>query len=120
MRSIGDAVIATDGGGRVTFMNPVAESLTGWTEGDARGRPLDEVFSIFSEQTRAVVESPVSRVLREGGVVGLANHTLLRSKRGVEIPIDDSGAPIRNESGRILGVVLVFRDVTQDLSLIHI
>jgi PAS domain S-box-containing protein len=114
LRSIGDAVIATDGGGRVTFMNPVAESLTGWTEGDARGRPLDEVFSIFSEQTRAVVESPVSRVLREGGVVGLANHTLLRSKRGVEIPIDDSGAPIRNESGRILGVVLVFRDVTQD------
>jgi PAS domain S-box-containing protein len=114
LRSIGDAVIATDGQGRVTFMNPIAENLTGWSESDARGRPLDEVFCIFSEQTRAVVESPVSKVLREGAIVGLANHTLLRSRRGVEIPIDDSGAPIRTESGQIRGVVMVFRDVSRD------
>ncbi len=114
LRSIGDAVIATDSAGSVTFMNHVAETLTGWMEADARGRPLDDVFDIISEQTRAVVESPVARVLREGGVVGLANHTVLRSRSGVEIPIDDSGAPIRNEDGHVLGVVLVFRDVTND------
>jgi PAS domain S-box-containing protein len=113
LRSIGDAVIATDAEGRVNFINTVAEQLTGWTRDDARGRELAEVFPIFSEQTRSPVESPVTKVLREGAVVGLANHTLLRSKRGIEIPIDDSGAPIRNESGRIIGVVLVFRDATQ-------
>jgi PAS domain S-box-containing protein len=112
LRSIGDAVIATDAEGRVEFLNPVAESLTGWAEDEARGRPLDEVFSIFSEQTREAVESPVTKVLRRGTIVGLANHTFLRSRRGLEIPIDDTGAPICNESGRMLGVVLVFRDVT--------
>jgi len=111
LRSIGDAVIATDAGGRVTFMNAVAESMTGWAESDARGRPLDEVFVIFSEQTRAPVESPVTKVLREGAIVGLANHTIMRSKRGLEIPIDDSGAPIRAATGEIRGVVMVFRDV---------
>ncbi len=110
--SIGDAVIATDPDGRVRFMNPVAQTLTGWAEDDARGRPLDEVFAIHSEQTGAVVESPVAKVLREGTTVGLANHTVLRSKRGAEIPVDDSGAPIRSESGSVLGVVLVFRDAT--------
>lgn len=114
LRSIGDAVIATDPKGQITFMNAVAESLTGFSEAEARGQVLDNVFRIFSEQTRAVVESPVTKVLREGTVVGLANHTMLRSKRGIEIPIDDSGAPIRNENGQIAGVVLVFRDVTQD------
>ncbi|HEX6763880.1 MAG TPA: ATP-binding protein, partial [Polyangiaceae bacterium] len=114
LRSIGDAVIATDVEGRVTFMNDVAMNLTGWDEAAARLQPLDEVFSIFSEETRQRVESPVTKVLREGKVVGLANHTVLRSKRGLEIPIDDSGAPIRNESGRMLGVVLVFRDVTRE------
>ena len=114
LRSIGDAVIATDAEGRVTFMNHVAQKLTGWTEEDAQGRPLDEVFCIFSEKTGATVESPVTKVLREGAIVGLANHTLLRSRSGDEIPIDDSGAPIRNESGRVFGVVLVFRDVTSD------
>ena len=114
LRSIGDAVIATDAGGRITFMNPIAERITGWIEGDARGRLLDEVFCIFSEQTRKAVESPVSKVLREGTVVGLANHTVLRSKRGGETPIDDSGAPIRTEDGKVVGVVLVFRDVTRE------
>jgi PAS domain S-box-containing protein len=114
LRSIGDAVIATDPEGRVTFMNPIAESLTGWAESEARGRPLDEVFCIYSEATRIAAESPVARVLREGKVIGLANHTVLRSKRGHEIPIADSGAPIVNESGRLLGVVLVFRDATRE------
>ena len=114
LKSIGDAVIATDPEGRVTFMNGVAEELTGFGEAEARGRPLHEVFQIFSEQTRAPVENPVAKVLREGTVVGLANHTLLRSKQGREIAIDDSGAPIRSESGQLFGVVLVFRDVTRE------
>jgi len=112
LRSIGDAVIATDAEGRVTFMNAVAEALTGWHESESRGRPLSEIFSIFSEETGAPVESPVDVVLRDGVTVGLGNHTLLRSKGGAEIPIDDSGAPIRNQGGRVMGVVLVFRDVT--------
>ncbi|MGC4090072.1 MAG: ATP-binding protein [Polyangiaceae bacterium] len=110
LRSIGDAVIATDPAGRVTFMNPVAERLTGFAESEASGQPLESIFQIFSEETRASVESPVSKVLREGKVVGLANHTLLRHRSGTEIPIDDSGAPIRGENGQIAGVVLVFRD----------
>jgi len=114
LQSIGDAVIATDTAGLVTFMNGVAERLTGWTEAEARGQPLSGVFRIISEQSRQVVESPVTKVLREGRVVGLANHTLLITKQGAEVPIDDSGAPIRDESGVIYGVVLVFRDVTLD------
>jgi PAS domain S-box-containing protein len=114
LRSIGDAVIATDNTGRIAFMNPVAEKLTRWDANDARGRPLEEVFSIFSEQTRLPVESPVTKVLREGKVVGLANHTVLRAKGGTEIPIDDSGAPIAADNGELLGVVLVFRDATHE------
>jgi PAS domain S-box-containing protein len=117
LRSIGDAVIATDDEGLLTFMNPIAESLTGWRETEAVGQPLDRVFRIISEQTRASVESPVTKVLREGKVVGLANHTLLLAKNGGEIAIDDSGAPIRNDAGEIVGVVLVFRDVTQEKRL---
>jgi PAS domain S-box-containing protein len=112
LQSIGDAVIATDTAGRVTLMNAVAERLTGWGEREARGRPLAEVFVIFSEETRAPSESPVARVLREGTVVGLANHTLLRSRSGVEIAIDDTAAPIRDGGGNLFGVVLVFRDAT--------
>lgn len=114
LRSIGDAVIATDVAGRVRFMNPVAERLTGWTRLEAQGRPLDEVFAILSAPTRSCVESPVAKVIREGSVVGLANHTLLRSRGGLEIPIDDSGAPIRDEDGRMIGIVLVFRDASQE------
>ena len=111
---IGDAVIATDEGGRVKQMNRVAEKLTGWTESHASGRPLDDVFRIVNEQTHAAVESPVARVLREEQVVGLANHTLLIGKDGSEHPIADSGAPIRNEKGETTGVVLVFRDQTEE------
>jgi PAS domain S-box-containing protein len=112
LRSIGDAVIATDAGGAVTFMNAVAEQMTGWVEAEARGRPLGEVFAILSEDTRQPAENPVAKVLREGNVIGLANHTVLRSKTGEQIPIDDSAAPIRGADGTLLGVVLVFRDVS--------
>lgn len=114
LRSIGDGVIATDPSGRVRFMNPVAEHLTGWSAADAGNQPLDEVFHILSEQTRQTVESPVTKVLREGKVVGLANHTLLRSRQGVERPIEDSGAPIQWDDGSIAGVVLAFRDASDE------
>jgi PAS domain S-box-containing protein len=111
LTGIGDAVIVTDSESRVTMMNPVAQALTGWNEG-AIGRPLEEVFRIINEQTRQPVESPVSRVVREGTVVGLANHTVLITRNGTETPIDDSGAPVRNPAGEIVAVVLVFRDVS--------
>jgi PAS domain S-box-containing protein len=110
---IGDGVIGTESGNRVTRMNPVAEQLTGWSEPEALAKPLQQVFNIINEETRAEVENPVERVLREGIVVGLANHTLLIARDGTERPIADSGAPIRNESGEITGVVLVFRDQTE-------
>ncbi|MBX3258446.1 MAG: PAS domain S-box protein [Labilithrix sp.] len=114
LRSIGDAVIATDARGRVTIMNPIAEALTGWTEEEARGRPLQEIFNIVNEHTREPVTSPVEKVLALGNVVGLANHTVLVHRDGErETPIDDSGAPIRGATGSIDGVVLVFRDVTE-------
>jgi PAS domain S-box-containing protein len=113
LESIGDAVIATDVHARIEFMNPVAEHLTGWRLDDARGRVCGEVFRIVNERTRKPVDSPVQRVLAEGTVVGLANHTVLIAADGTEHPIDDSGAPIRNRSGRIVGVVLVFRDITE-------
>ena len=111
LKSIGDAVITTDTKGIVTFMNPVAQSLTGWRLEEAMGMPLTDVFNIINEETRKEVENPAARVLREGKVVELANHTLLIAKGGTEIPIDDSGAPIVDEKGDIIGVVLVFRDV---------
>jgi PAS domain S-box-containing protein len=113
LESIGDAVIATDVRGHVVFMNPVAERLTGWRSDRARGRACTEVFQIVNEQTRREAENPVTRVLAEGAIVGLANHTLLISTDGTERPIDDSGAPIRNRDGHIVGVVLVFRDVSE-------
>ena len=111
LKSIGDAVISTDAAGVIRFMNPVAERLTGWSVANARGRPLEQVFRIVNERTRAPVESPVARVLREGAMAGLANHTVLISRSGTEIAIDDSGAPIR-DGERLMGVVLVFRDAT--------
>jgi PAS domain S-box-containing protein len=114
LNSIGDAVIATDIDGRVVRMNPVAEVLTGWPVDDAQQQPLSVVFNIVCAHTRAVVESPVVRVLREGIVVGLANHTLLVARDGTERPIADSGAPIRGADGVIRGVVLVFRDMTTE------
>jgi PAS domain S-box-containing protein len=110
--SIGDAVIATDVRGCVTFMNPVAERLTGWRSVEAEGRACAEVFRIVNESTREEVESPIARVLREGVVVGLANHTVLIARDGSERPIDDSAAPIRGTDGAIAGVVLVFHDVS--------
>jgi PAS domain S-box-containing protein len=113
LASIGDAVITTDTAGNVTFLNPVAESLTGWTFADAAGKPLTIVFNIVNEDTRKQVESPTVRALREGVIVGLANHMLLSSKDGTERPIDDSAAPIRNAQGEVVGVVLVFHDITQ-------
>ncbi|MBV9959197.1 MAG: PAS domain S-box protein [Acidobacteria bacterium] len=113
LMSIGDAVIATDTSGRVTFMNAVAQALTGWTLDDARERELTEVLRLVNEQTRQPVESPVARVLRDGAAVGLVNHTLLLAKDGREIPINDSGAPIRDEEGKLNGVVLVFRDFSE-------
>jgi PAS domain S-box-containing protein len=111
--SIDDAVIATDSGGKITFLNRVAESLTGWTSQQAVGRPLQQVFVIHNEETGAEVENPVTKALREDRVVRLANHTRLTSRDGRHIPIDDSAAPIRDAHGKIVGVVLVFRDVTE-------
>lgn len=112
--SIGDAVITTDREGRVKYLNRVAESLTGWSEREAYNKDIEEVFHIISEEARQRVENPVKRVLKEGVVIGLANHTLLLSHDGKEIPIADSGAPICDEDGTILGVVLVFRDQTAE------
>lgn len=111
--SIGDAVITTDVHGAVTFLNVVAEQLTGWASVEAFGQKLEKVFRIVNQQTRQSVESPAVKVLREGRVVGLANHTMLIGRDGVERPIDDSGAPIRDAQAQVSGVVLVFRDVTE-------
>jgi PAS domain S-box-containing protein len=112
LASIGDGVISTDELGNVTYLNSVAEGLTGWANEDARGHKLDEVFCIINEDSRQTVENPATRALREGVIVGLANHTLLLSKDGRETPIDDSAAPIRSAREQVIGVVLVFRDVT--------
>jgi PAS domain S-box-containing protein len=113
LSSIGDAVIATDTDGRAIFLNPVAQALTGWTQEEAQGRPLEDVFVIANEETGQPVENPVVRVLREGRIVGLANHTILTARDGTARPIDDSAAPIKGADGVILGVVLIFRDVTE-------
>jgi PAS domain S-box-containing protein len=113
LASIGDAVIATDRDGRVTLINAVAEALTGWTMDAAVGRPLLDVFPIFSERTGLRVQNPVQRVLESGRVVGLDNHTALEARDGSRRSIADSAAPIRSADGRIIGVVLVFRDVTE-------
>jgi diguanylate cyclase (GGDEF)-like protein/PAS domain S-box-containing protein len=113
LSSIGDAVIATDSEGRVTFMNAVAETLTGWPQEDAIGTPLAACFVIVNELTGRPAESPVKKVLRTGAVAGLANHTSLVARDGTARPIDDSAAPIRGVGGDVIGVVLVFRDATE-------
>jgi PAS domain S-box-containing protein len=113
LSSIGDAVIVTDAAGRVSFMNQVARTLTGWTSPDAAGHPLAEVFQIINEETRHPAGDPVARVIETGTIAGLANHTVLVARNGKEMPIDDSAAPIRGADGKILGVVLVFRDITE-------
>jgi PAS domain S-box-containing protein len=117
LHSIGDAVITTDTRGLITSLNVVAESLTGWTATDAIGQPLDTVFRIVNQDTREPVENPVSKALREGTVVGLANHTVLIRRDNSEHAIDDSAAPIRDEHGHVSGCVLVFRDVAEQRQL---
>ena len=112
--SIGDAVVTTDALGRVREMNPVAEALTGWTEAEAAGRPFAEVFVAFNEDSGVLIVDPVTQILRDGVTVGLANHTLLRGRHGRACPIADSGAPIRDRDGRLLGAVIVFRDQTAE------
>ena len=113
LSSIGDAVITTDIEGKVTFLNPMAEMMTGWKTAEASGQPLEKVFNTINEDTRKPARNPVDRVLRDGVVVGLANHSALIGKDGTERSIEDSAAPIRNTTGRISGAVMVFRDVTQ-------
>ena len=113
LAGIGDAVLSTDALGRIEFMNAIAEQLTGWTMDDARGRPVRQVFQIANEYTGAPADDPITRVLREGIIAGLANHTVLIKRDGSRIPIDDSGAPIRDESGNLIGSVLVFRNIAE-------
>jgi PAS domain S-box-containing protein len=113
LSSIGDAVIATDTESRITFINPVGQDLTGWNEKDAIGMPMEQVFRIVNEATRAPVPSPAERAMQTGTIVGLANHTILITRQGKEIPIDDSGSPIRNPEGAVVGAILVFRDISE-------
>jgi PAS domain S-box-containing protein len=120
LASIGDAVITTDAHGLVTYLNGVAESLTGWKLSEARSESIDTVFRIVNEKTRARVDNPVKKVLREGAIVGLANKTVLIARNGVEWPIDDSAAPIRQKDGTVVGVVMIFRDVTERRRAEHV
>lgn len=113
LKSIGDAVITTDQNGLVNFLNPIAENLTGWTLADAKDRKLDDVFQIVDELTNEPVHNPAEKILRDGVIIELTNHTMLVAKDGKHIPIDDSGAPIKDNRGNILGAVIVFRDVTE-------
>jgi len=117
LESIGDAVITTDDKGLVQYLNPVAEALTGWSTIESIGRPLPEVFNIRNEKTKKTVENPVERCLRENVIVGLANHTELINRNGNEYAIEDSAAPIRDKQGKILGVILVFHDVSKARNL---
>lgn len=112
LNSIGDAVIATDAAGRITLINPIAQTLTGWQEKDAVGSPISAVFRVVNETTRAAVDNPVEKAIANGAITGLANHTILISRSGHDTPIDDSGAPIRGPQGDIQGGVLVFRDIS--------
>ncbi len=113
LNSVGDAVIATDASEKITYMNPVAEVLTEWEKQEVVGRPVTEIFHLINEESRGEVHNPVSRVIREDAVTGLENHTLLVTKSGQEIPIDDRAAPIKNDKGDLMGAVMVFRDITE-------
>ena len=113
LAAIGDAVLTTDPDGLVTYMNPVAESLTGWSAAEALGKRLEDVFHIVNEETRKPIEQPVRKVIDTGLVRGLANHTLLIARDGSELPIDDSAAPVWGEDGKLVGVVMIFRDITE-------
>lgn len=113
LASIGDAVITTDTNGLVTFLNPVAETMTGWKTHEARGQPLEKIFRIINEQTRQQAVNPVTKVLQHGVIVALANHTALIARDGREIAIEDSAAPIRDLRGNVAGVVMVFHEVTE-------
>ncbi len=115
--SIGDGIIVCDQNFHVTYLNPVSERLTGWSESDARGQAIAKVFNIITEDTKVIVENPAARAIREGSIVGLVNHTLLISRSGTEIPIEDSASPIRDAQHNISGAVLVFRDVTERRAL---
>lgn len=113
IKSIGDAVIATDTGGTVKLMNPIAEALTGWKQEEASGKPLSTVFNITSKETGKQVENPVAKVMREGAFYGLADHTVLVAKGGTEIPVDIIGSSIRDDKDSITGIVVVFYDIIE-------
>src|SRR5688572_4254462 len=113
LASIGDAVITVDADGRVTFMNAVAQELTGWPQHEALGRALEDVLRIVQEDTRTTVDNPAIAALRSGHAVRLANHTTLISRSGEEHPISDNAAPIRDAAGNTVGAVMVFRDVSE-------
>jgi len=117
LNSIGDAVIATDAGGRVTLLNPLAEKLTGWTQASANGRPVDEIFHIINQETRQPATIPVKDTLAHGTIQGLANHTVVIARDGSECAIADSCAPIRDRDGQVVGAVLVFRDVAGEYAV---
>ena len=117
LQSIGDAVITTDAEGRIEYLNPIAEELTGWETREVGGKPLPEVFTVLNEATREPLEDPVSRSLRDGRVVADADHTVLVNRRGQEIAIQDSAAPIRDRAGQIIGFVIVFHDVSKERRL---
>ena len=117
LQSIGDAVITTDSEGRIDYMNPVAESLTGWENRDAQNRLIGDVMSVVDDATREITESPVMRCLREGQMLGLAEHTVMVNRRGQEIAIQDSAAPIRDRAGNLIGAVMVFHDVSKERRL---
>ena len=114
LTSIGDGVIATDENGRVTFVNTIAEQLTGTTLAQSKGREIQDVLPLFNETTHTPVENPVSIVMQKGLIVGMANHTVLQRPDGTTIPIEDSAAPIRDDKGKLIGVVLVFRDASKE------
>ena len=117
LQSIGDGVITTDAEGRVDYLNPVAQGLTGWEGRNARGRPIEDIMSIVNEHTRTSVENPVVRCLREGRVITLADNSVLINKDGAEVPIQDSAAPIRDRIGNVIGAVMVFHDVSKESRL---